>query len=868
MNDIPSLHPKEVDFLKQISRILSLMLVLCLLLTVAPLQALAAQQTYIDQYGTWEYNINPDDTVTIIKYSGDAKHVVIPIIIDGRRVSALGNNLFHGNTTMATVVIPYGIQTIGNSVFSQCTILETVQIPGTVTSIGNNAFKDCPKLGDIYIPSSVQTIGNNAFKDCPEVHLFCESGSAAEDYLMENAQEIHAFTVISRQPVMEEAAPVASVPAAVDKKENQLTFQFGSKTNGKYDYTLVVEDNNLGMDLMAYLLQNPDSTEVMTLMDSRFKLVSLTLADGTVCTPSTPIEMSAFSIGIQHFEDGTQECVFQLVTNLPDGYPEQLTFVSRGDHDELVQYTVAETAHQETDSTIRFASDTTTRQVYAADGTVLQGMIVDSRTGEKDYTGAAIEHAYISTSQTAYTTSPDGESQREVHIGIDGSHKADAWTIRHFNDQGEQNGFGSQKHMWEDGTITQLDTSGIWYSYSGDICSSQITSTEKLADGQYSYTVTNHHPEHDLSEYSYITNMNGVDYRVEGSQVRSDFFTYRDVTLAADRIETANARVEQQLQSEVDRENLRDVASEHTDLRSDVYVTGNSLQDHYTRTDLSSGNQEDDHTVNTQWRDLRDHQYLGQTGIYVGWDWGQRTFLQASSPVSYDYTVTEYRSDGNKWIKTVVTLSNQSSDLLENALTASDVQAKLSSGQVNVSVYEYDPSHSSPANDWMPLSSNDGTSFVDSTGTQVTPNVAGILEGTTSVTANGTTYTQKDEKTNLVGIMNEVSDADELLDTDFTEELIDDYLSGPESQDLLDAMNAPAGQSAAAVMALAEEDAPAEDPAQPTPDADTEEAPTQTAPAADSSAADAPVQDTPVEDIPVAEAPSAEAAVEGAPAAE
>ena len=847
--------------MKKYSRIVSLILVLGMLLCFAPLQAAAAQASYTDRYGVWEYNINADGTLTLIKYDGDAKHVVIPLIIDGKRVSALGNNLFHKNTTMATVVIPHGIQTIGNNVFSQCSKLETVQIPSTVTSIGNNAFASCEKLGKITIPSSVETIGNNAFKDCPNVNVVCEAGSAAEDYVKSGKDDIKAYTIVERKPIVtpEPIADTTSDPK-VNTKKNWLTYQFGKKVNGKYEYTLVIEDKKLGFDLEAYMRQNPNSMDARKLMDSRFQIISLTLADGTVYTPEKPLFMTTNDIYSERLANGTEVFMFQMFTNLPrkNGEPvlEMVNFVSKGNKDELVDYTK---------SVFTDGSNRNTSQVFDVTGKLLEEG--SFQYAYKEYpTAAPLTNANIWISVNKDVNTKLTESGLGVNVRAEEG-EALAFTYRYTN-EGKPVGFRSRQEVFdENGIRTQIADSGVYYSVEGEVNSSRLTSVTEVKDNTYNYESTFHHPEVDVHNYTHPTE-NGT---ITGTDLQSDTFSYRDVTLKAENAVAAYDRAGSALSNEVHEKNLKDIASEHKDLISDRYIFGNTHHDAYTTKD-TKGNVISESTRDYDWRELRDHYYVGETGHYVGWDWQQSADYQnekATTPSKYYYTVTEYRNDGETWTKTVVELSGPSKDCLTGDTSS------LSAQNAKVSVYQYDPGHQSPADDWapIPIKGNDGTNIKYDLGAdkEVTCNVSDILRGTSSVIANGETYNQKTEKAEMVDIMNEVSNTDEVLEKDFAQNVIDTVLSGPESKDLLDAVGVtPVNPSSPFATGLtSDEESAAEESVAEAPAADET---TVEAPAADETAAEAPATDETAAEAPavvetVVEAPVADETAAEAPAA-
>jgi len=100
--------------------------------------------------------------LTITKYTGNDKNVVIPEQIDGVTVTRIGHCAFHDNK-LENVVIPDSVTRIGNWAFSN-NKLENIVIPDSVTHIGYSAF-GYNKLENIVIPDSVTHIDNWAFSN-------------------------------------------------------------------------------------------------------------------------------------------------------------------------------------------------------------------------------------------------------------------------------------------------------------------------------------------------------------------------------------------------------------------------------------------------------------------------------------------------------------------------------------------------------------------------------------------------------------------------------------------------------------------------------------------------------------------------------
>ncbi|MGN0488993.1 MAG: leucine-rich repeat protein [Ruminococcus sp.] len=150
----------------------------------------------------YKYEILEDGTAKIIEYTGNAKDLEIPDIIDGYTVTSIGNCAFNYCENLVSVTIPSSVTSIDEMAFILCISLKKVTIPSSVINIGYEAFHECYSLisinvdinnkdycsidGNLYnkdqttiikyaigktdtsfiIPNSVTSIGNWAFKSC------------------------------------------------------------------------------------------------------------------------------------------------------------------------------------------------------------------------------------------------------------------------------------------------------------------------------------------------------------------------------------------------------------------------------------------------------------------------------------------------------------------------------------------------------------------------------------------------------------------------------------------------------------------------------------------------------------------------------
>ena len=117
-------------------------------------------------YGDFEYDFLEDGTIEITRYTGKDKVVTIPSIINGKKVTSIGELAFCFCVNTISINIPNSVTNIGDRVFEDCVNLTDITIPDSVTSIGGGAFQWCEKLTSITIPDSVTSIGGNAFSSC------------------------------------------------------------------------------------------------------------------------------------------------------------------------------------------------------------------------------------------------------------------------------------------------------------------------------------------------------------------------------------------------------------------------------------------------------------------------------------------------------------------------------------------------------------------------------------------------------------------------------------------------------------------------------------------------------------------------------
>ena len=112
--------------------------------------------------GIWYYHI----TSPWFSHQKDIKHLVIE---DG--VTSIGKYAFCACESIQDVTMPTSLVNIGNLAFWSCSSISRIKIPDGVTHIGSRAFLQCKNLIRADVADSVTTIGDGAFSDCSQLYV-------------------------------------------------------------------------------------------------------------------------------------------------------------------------------------------------------------------------------------------------------------------------------------------------------------------------------------------------------------------------------------------------------------------------------------------------------------------------------------------------------------------------------------------------------------------------------------------------------------------------------------------------------------------------------------------------------------------------
>lgn len=160
-------------------RLISLLIAVCMMVTVLPVSALTVFAVDYPVVNNLKYNFNAaNETAAVMGIGPDFKNtddIVIPSTVEYKgatyKVTEIGNSAFLNHSELTGNIVfeeNSNVTTIGVSAFSGCSGLTgDVNLPDSITIINIRAFTDCSGLnGTLTIPNEVKTIGSYAFSGC------------------------------------------------------------------------------------------------------------------------------------------------------------------------------------------------------------------------------------------------------------------------------------------------------------------------------------------------------------------------------------------------------------------------------------------------------------------------------------------------------------------------------------------------------------------------------------------------------------------------------------------------------------------------------------------------------------------------------
>lgn len=94
----------------------------------------------------WYYGYD-DGTIKIIRYIGTDENVVVPVEINGKRVTIIDDDAFRGQENLKSILLPEGLLEIGRETFRDCSSQLEIHIPNSVVKIHDDAFNTMMAAG-------------------------------------------------------------------------------------------------------------------------------------------------------------------------------------------------------------------------------------------------------------------------------------------------------------------------------------------------------------------------------------------------------------------------------------------------------------------------------------------------------------------------------------------------------------------------------------------------------------------------------------------------------------------------------------------------------------------------------------------------
>ena len=110
-------------------------------------------------------------------------------------MTSVGNSVFSGCSSLASVELPNGLENIGATAFSGCSSLASLTIPSAVTAIGNNALDGCTGLKNLVIDGSIATMGTNVFNSCNPTYVKIDGNITGTSSTFQNKTSVEEVVI-------------------------------------------------------------------------------------------------------------------------------------------------------------------------------------------------------------------------------------------------------------------------------------------------------------------------------------------------------------------------------------------------------------------------------------------------------------------------------------------------------------------------------------------------------------------------------------------------------------------------------------------------------------------------------------------------
>ncbi|MBQ3405105.1 MAG: leucine-rich repeat protein [Oscillospiraceae bacterium] len=106
----------------------------------------------------------------------------------GTTLKTIGDDCFHGCTSLTDIILPVSVTKIGSQAFCDCTALKGLALPYGAEKLGNEAFYGCSSMEWLSVPSTVSShmYTNSYINQSPNAIIYCPEGSK----MAENCQRL------------------------------------------------------------------------------------------------------------------------------------------------------------------------------------------------------------------------------------------------------------------------------------------------------------------------------------------------------------------------------------------------------------------------------------------------------------------------------------------------------------------------------------------------------------------------------------------------------------------------------------------------------------------------------------------------------
>ncbi len=194
---------------KPLLKVLACVMIAAMLICSLPVYISASEFTAT---GTtpdgFEYGIVMDNQATITGYSGPfVKDLVIPTVVNGYRVTVIGNGAFRDAPIVGELVIPEGIWIIEDFAFDGCNEITSLYIPESVYAMRTHSFHNCTGIKSIVVESSndsfdsrdncnaiIRTYPNELILGCDNT-VIPDTVTTIEDFAFANCKHMETIVI-------------------------------------------------------------------------------------------------------------------------------------------------------------------------------------------------------------------------------------------------------------------------------------------------------------------------------------------------------------------------------------------------------------------------------------------------------------------------------------------------------------------------------------------------------------------------------------------------------------------------------------------------------------------------------------------------